>query len=461
MMTAENFCARLTVECGVRPGDHVLAAVSGGADSVALLVCLCGVRERLGILVSCAHMEHGIRGEASLADMAFVRQLCEKMRVPFYGEHADVPAYARENGCGLEAAARTLRYAFLQRTAETIGAQHIALAHHAMDQAETVLLHAARGSDVNGLCAMRWRRGNLIRPLLGEMPQSLREDLLARGISWREDETNDDVAYARNRVRREAIPALLAAYPGAVQSLCRLARAAQRDERHFEAEITRAGIIRRPLVDGVALHVKQLRALDEALLSRVLVRSLAQAGIDSQPSEVIDRVTDAVLAGREETVNLQGGAYAVVSSKTVCMVTGRKAADMPLRPEGETCTPFGTFTVREARPGETGDGIFAQVFDEETLRGSIVTSRREGDAITPFGRHTPVKLKKLMIDAGIERPIRNSLPVLRQGKTILWAVGLRPSASCAARGSRRLMVEYKSLISDTHAGDGIQTNREE
>ena len=167
----ETFVGRLRGACAVLPGSHVLVAVSGGADSTALLCFFCEIRETYPISVSCAHVEHGIRGAASEEDMRFVKALCEQKNVPFYGGRVDAPGYARAHGCGLEEAARALRYDFLEKTAEAVGADAIALAHHRGDQAETVLLHAARGSDIRGLCAMRWRRGKLIRPLLDAEPE--------------------------------------------------------------------------------------------------------------------------------------------------------------------------------------------------------------------------------------------------------------------------------------------------
>lgn len=442
-MTAESFALSLTRACGVCPGDHVLAAVSGGADSVALLVLLGEVSGALSLTVSCAHMEHGIRGQTSVEDMRFVEALCGRMDIPFYAEQADVPAYARENGLGLEDAARTLRYAFLTRTAKAIGAAHIALAHHAQDQAETVLMHAARGSDVRGLCAMRYRRGNLIRPLLGETPEALRAYLRARGQTWREDETNGDAAYARNRIRAEALPALLAAYPGAVQAMCRLAQAAQRDEAHFAALLDTLPIARRMLVDGVALPRAELAALDDALLGRVLVRELECAGFGTQEAGVVDRLVSTVRSGGD--VNLTGGAHAYAGRSYVCLIRAPQAVpDTALALTGETETPYGVFAVRPAREGETGNGIDSQTMDESLLAGCVVTGRREGDILVSFGRRTGVRLRKLMIDAGVERPIRNSLPILRKGDQILWAVGLRPSELCRAQGGRRLMVTYKS-----------------
>ena len=109
-MTADEFCLRLSKDCGVAPGSHVLLALSGGADSVALFCLLLEARESMPLVLSCAHVEHGIRGEASLSDLAFVRALCEEKNIPLYTAHVDAPAYARAHGCGLEDAARTLRY---------------------------------------------------------------------------------------------------------------------------------------------------------------------------------------------------------------------------------------------------------------------------------------------------------------------------------------------------------------
>ena len=444
MTTAESFALSLTRDCGVREGDHVLAAVSGGADSVALLIMLSEVRNVLSLTVSCAHMEHGIRPGTSEADMAFVQALCCRLGIPCYVERADVPAYAKAHGIGLEDAARTLRYAFLAKAAGDIGAEHIALAHHAQDQAETVLMHAARGSDMRGLCAMRYRRGNIIRPLLDWQPQALRAYLEANGQPWCEDETNGDLAYARNRIRAEVIPALTAAYPGVVQALSRLARAAQRDEEHFAAALDQLVLTRRTLVDGAALLLSDLIGLDAAMLSRVLAREVERIGLGVQDASAIDGICYAIKHGEETSINLTGGAHVHIGQQYVCFTRLLEAVpETALLLHGETKTPYGIFAVRAALEGETGDGVTCQAMDEALLEGALVTGRREGDGLVPFGRHTAVKLKKLMIDAGVERPIRNSLPVIRKGEKILWAVGLRPSELCRAQGGRRLMVIYK------------------
>ncbi|MBQ8616836.1 MAG: tRNA lysidine(34) synthetase TilS [Clostridia bacterium] len=430
-MTADEFSTRLFRDCALEPGSHVLVALSGGADSTALLCFFLEIAQRYPLRVSCAHMEHGIRGEDSLSDLAFVRALCKEKSVPLYSAHADVPAYSREHGCGMEDAARRLRYAFLYETADAIGADAIALAHHAGDQAETVLLHAMRGSDVKGLCAMRYRSGRLIRPLLDVRPQALREYLRAISQSWREDGSNADTVYLRNRIRHDILPAMENTVPGTGAALMRLARAAQRDEDYFAAQLDAMNLGEIPLVDGIAVPVEKLRGMHPALLSRALVRLMDRAGIGAQSADVIEAIMDALDAG-EGCVNLTCGAHAWAGEKHLCLTCADKAiADTPLNVPGRTKTPFGEFDVRQALEGETGDGKRTQRMPARLLRGAYVSSRREGDVMIPFGKSTSVKIKKLMIDAHVERAMRKSVPIVRdeQGK-ILWAVGLRPDERC-------------------------------
>ena len=153
---AEALCAQY-----LNKAQRVLAAVSGGADSMCLLYFL---REQ-GYDVSCAHFNHRLRGEEAVRDEEFVRAWCEKEGIPFYSGSSDVRAHARKTGKTVEEAARDLRYAFLRETAKKLNAQ-LTLAHHADDNAETVLLNLVRGTDLHGLCGMRPKQGDLVRPFL-------------------------------------------------------------------------------------------------------------------------------------------------------------------------------------------------------------------------------------------------------------------------------------------------------
>lgn len=449
-MTAEIFCRVLQFECGVAPGAHVLAAVSGGADSVAMLCLLDEAREKLGVRVSCAHVEHGIRGGDSVADMEFVRELCVQKNIPFYASRVDVPAYAKEKGCGHEAAARELRYAFLEETRRTVGADVIATAHHSGDQAETLLMHAARGSDLRGLCAMRLKSGRLIRPLLCASPQELRAYLASRGQLWREDATNADTEYSRNAVRRRVLPELERVYPGAQEALSRLAFAAQRDEDFFSRQIAALGIELIPLADGVAVETVPLRGLHEALLSRILVRLMDAAGAQAS-SHTLDVLIRAIRRGETKAAVGVGSAdgqtiQARFGERYLCVTRPySEIAETPLAGDGETRTPFGVFFVRDALAGETGDGKACQLVPARLLDEAVVTARREGDAMIPFGQHHLIKVKKLLIDSGVERAMRRSVPVVRSREGIFWLPVLRPGEICrAAQGEKTKMIAFRA-----------------
>lgn len=201
-------------------GGTMLVAVSGGRDSVCLLHYLATMPRDFS--VAAAHLDHGQRPTAG-RDVAFVRQLCRELDVPLTVERADVPALARQRGVGLEEAGRMARYDFFRRTADSLGAQRIATAHHAADQAETVLLNLVRGTGMQGLAGIPPVRGRIVRPLLETSRDDIETYLKTHGLSHVEDETNRDTSLGRNRLRREVMPGLLSLHPGAAASICRTA----------------------------------------------------------------------------------------------------------------------------------------------------------------------------------------------------------------------------------------------
>lgn len=443
-MTKDEFSLRLYKDCAVKPGAHVLAAVSGGADSMALLCFLLEICDTYPLRLSCAHVEHGVRGAQSMEDMAFVREVCARNGVAFFAAHVDAPGYAEKHGCGLEDAARTLRYAFLYSAAEEAGADVIALAHHAGDQAETVLLHAVRGCDMRGLCGMTYRSGRLVRPLLGCAPQELRAYLTSAGQQWREDATNAEVEYARNRIRHMVMPELERVNTGAADALCRLSRSAQRDEDYFARQVDALDLRMTLLPHGGAFLREQLDGLHPALLSRALVRMAALSGFEPQSARAIQAIMQA-LEQEEASVNLTGGAHAVIGRKYLCLVRADQSiGDTALAVPGVTDTPFGRFEVRAAAPDETGDGKREQRMPARLLSGAVIGARRQGDTMIPFGRHTPVKVKKLMIDAGIERAMRAGMPLLRSAEgEVLMVFGLRCAEACRdARQEEQMIVRF-------------------
>ncbi|MBQ1892584.1 MAG: tRNA lysidine(34) synthetase TilS, partial [Clostridia bacterium] len=218
----------------LRKDESVLIGLSGGADSVALLVILKQLAPRYGWKLNAAHFNHGIRGVGAEDDQLFCRDLCDMMGVPFYTETGDVPAYARENGMSIETAGRLLRYDFLGRIKEKTGCTAIAVAHHMNDNAESILLHLVRGSGLRGLIGINPRRDDVIRPLLCVMKDEIEKYLEREGIAYHTDETNLIADGSRNRIRLDVMPYLMKHInPGIVPTLCGMSELLSQDENYL------------------------------------------------------------------------------------------------------------------------------------------------------------------------------------------------------------------------------------
>lgn len=190
----------------IQPGGRVLAGVSGGADSVCLLMVLLELQKRMEFEIQVVHVEHGIRGKESLQDAEYVRKLCEQYQVPFLCVSCDIPQMARERKLSTEEAGRLARYEIFEKTAREWAADHIAVAHNKNDQAETILWNLARGSGLDGAAGIRPVRGKIIRPLLECGREEIEAYLRQKGIVWREDATNQGLDYTRNIIRNQILP---------------------------------------------------------------------------------------------------------------------------------------------------------------------------------------------------------------------------------------------------------------
>lgn len=225
-------------------GKTVLCALSGGRDSMALLSLLLKLGEERGFAVAAAHYNHSLRDTAR-RDEEFVRAWCEKNGVPLTVGRGDVAVFARERKTSVEDAARILRYRFLESAADEWGADFIATAHHADDNAETVLLHLLRGAGLQGLCGIPPVRGRIIRPLLGADRKAIDRYVTENSIPFVEDETNGETKYERNRLRHELLPLLEELSPGAAERIAAAAARLRADneylERHAAALLPPAG----------------------------------------------------------------------------------------------------------------------------------------------------------------------------------------------------------------------------
>lgn len=275
----------------LKKGMGIVVACSGGPDSLVLADVLARWQPKYRLRLVIAHFEHGIRGAASREDAAFVRSWCEEKHLPFAMEAADVPRLAREAGTSVETMGRELRYAFLERVRLERGMDVIATAHHADDQAETVLMHILRGTGLQGLAGIRPRRGCIIRPLLGVTKADILAYAEQAGLNPREDVTNAMADCLRNRVRLELLPHLRQSYnPAITRALCQLADIAA-DEQELALGHVPAMYL--------PLDCQAFRRLGTPS-QRIVVRRLWQEATGSTtdlPWEAVERVRSLAVAG--------------------------------------------------------------------------------------------------------------------------------------------------------------------
>ena len=291
-------------------GRHILVAGSGGLDSTALLHLLHAQARRHRLVLAVGHVNHGLRGEASEADEAAVRALAEALGVPMHSQRAD-PRPRREGGPSrtrptLQEAAREARYEALRALAGACGAERIATAHTADDQAETVLLRLLRGSGPDGLAGIPERSPDsvIVRPLLQLSRRALEAHAGAHGLVWREDASNAKPDYARNRLRLHWLPGLASEFnPQLLRALAGLAEAQRRDTEWIEAQVEREAASRFS-EDGtwLVIDAKDWAELPEALARRVARAALRRCGIGREVSRVhLTRMLAFLRTGRSGT----------------------------------------------------------------------------------------------------------------------------------------------------------------
>ena len=297
-------------------GRAVAVAVSGGIDSVALAHALQEVAQRSRLRLSIAHVNHGLRGAESDADQGFVEALGTRLGLAVRVERVD-PRAARLAGPSrdrpsLQEAARTLRYAALARLAERTGADCIATAHHADDQAETLLLRILRGTGPDGLAGIPERSpdGRVVRPFLGVTRGEIERYAAGRSLRWREDPSNASPRYARNRLRREWLPGLSRAFnPRLLRALAGLADAQRRDSEWLEAAVAAEAAERFTMAGGwLRINLERWRQLPESLSLRLARRALRECGAGRLAARVHLARMDALLrSGARRAIELPGG----------------------------------------------------------------------------------------------------------------------------------------------------------
>jgi tRNA(Ile)-lysidine synthase len=427
-------------------GDTVVVALSGGADSVALTDAMASAAPLLGFQVVLAHLDHQLRDSAS-ADSAFCADFARRLGVPFRLGRADVRGRMARDHAGLEDAARRERYEFLQAVRHETGARFIALGHTRDDQAETFLLRLLRGAGADGLGSMRPRSGELLRPILTLSRQDVLDHLAARGLAWREDPTNGDVALLRNRVRHELLPYLETRFnPEVRDALARAAELLAEDSAALDARLG-ARLAETVRTDG-ASRILPLAALTGAPVgeSRRLLRGLVEQagglrGVSAHHIEAVRALCDKPGASGHH-LPLPGRRQALVSFGELRVGPAPAVAavyELPLSVPGRVDLPGGLSVCAALEPGPRGIALDSAVI-AAPASALVVRTRRAGDRVEEAGRE--MSLKRFLMRHRIPAPERAGLPLVASGSRVLWVPGRSPvQAPTGGVGSVRLSLE--------------------
>ena len=386
----------------IKPGDEVICAISGGADSVALLFALYLLQQKLEFRLSAAHFNHRLRGEESDRDEAFVRALCDRYDIPLHVGSASVTAGKK----GLEAAAREARYGFFS----TLPGK-IATAHTADDNAETVLMHLIRGTGLKGLGGITPGTDKLIRPMLTVTRQDVLDFLEEYCLRYVTDSSNHTDDFLRNRIRHHVMPMLVTENPRFAENITEMALSLRQDE----------AFLQRAAADASTLDVHVLRGMDTAIRRRVLEQFLKDNAV-KEPEHRHLALVEALVFSEKPSARaaLPGGVTIERCYDTLRVMPKGELEAVQLKCPGETILPDLGLKI-SCSPAQqicNTDTVFTVcVHGDVWLRG-----RQTGDTIRlPGGSKT---LKKLFIDRKIPASQRHRIPVLTDGEGILAVYGI-------------------------------------
>lgn len=459
----------------IEPGDLILAGVSGGADSVCLLLLLQKLQKEMDFSLEVIHVEHGIRGEESRQDAVFVEELCQKEGITCHICHRDVPGYAASKKIGLEEAARILRYDSYREKARETGrtSVKIALAHHADDNAETILFQMIRGSGIKGLCGMQAKRDieggiTVIRPLLGVTRREIEGYLRKHGQSFRQDSTNLDTDYSRNRIRHKILPQMEKINSRAVSHIVQSAGMLQEISEYLKEqveEIQKRECSFRPDACEIKQHLFEgyPKVLQQETIHQVLgTVAGSRKDIGIVHVEAVQGLAD-LQVGRKR--NLPYGMEAERTYEGICIRRGGRE----VQKEPETYE----ITEKELRRAEEGevitifltDGKFQfRIFDfqgdiekiqkktytkwlnyDKIKCGLQIRRRAAGDYLMIDKDGHKKKLKDYFTGEKVPGNKRDAIWLLAEGSHVIWVVGGRISADYRIRQDTKKILEVRMI----------------
>lgn len=398
-------------------GERVTVALSGGADSVSLLFALLRLQKRLDITVSAAHFNHMIRGAEADRDEAFARGLCERLGVPFIAGRGDVPKYAAENKISEEAAARELRYAFLEKTDGLV-----ATAHTASDNFETVLFNLTRGAALGGLCGIPPKRGKFIRPLLFCTREDVEQYCRENSLDFITDSTNLSDDYTRNNIRHNVIPVLKEINPSAETAVMRTVLSLSETSDFI------TGIADRFLSDNINKGGLCVASLSHPAAAKAAIRRFAEIQAGFQPDNAH---TDALYY-----IARNGGRTSLPQNFEGICKNGILKIEKKDR-ENAVKYRFNVKTERRINDlftkSEKVNNLLLKnsLACDKIIGKSVLRTRQPGDSIRLAGRGCTKTLKKLFCELAVPQEMRAYIPVIADDKGVIWIYGIGVADRCA------------------------------
>ena len=387
-------------------GGAVLVALSGGADSTALLHFLYSVKEKYNLTVSAAHLNHCIRGEEADRDQSFCKILCEKYNIPFYSKTVDIPALSRQRQISEELCGREERYAFLESLADELNAK-IATAHNADDNAETLIFNITRGSSLRGAAGIPPKRGRIIRPLIGVTRAEIEEYCRQNGLDFVTDSTNLGDDYSRNKIRHRVIPVLRELNPSFEAAVMRFTNSAAETADYLDIQ---AGTALENAAADYGYRADSLLGNHAAVLNAAINILLKKYNVQTDYKKLaliseILRNGGAVELNRSFTAFCRRNIFSITESE--------KACGLEIELNGSVTFQF------------MGKRVAASINNSEKENKSLVfRTRREGDMFSFQKRNITKPLGKALREINVPPQLRDRVICLCEGATVLWCEAL-------------------------------------
>jgi len=444
-------------------GERVIIGLSGGPDSVYLLVILNNLKEELELELHALYIDHGLRPDETSREIKFCKKLCEGFNIPFIVKSIDVKYYAKEKKINRQEAARQLRYQVFDETAFKIKAQRIALGHTADDQAETLLMRLFRGSGLTGLSGIPPIRGIIIRPLIEIERREIEEYLEKEEIAFIIDSSNLREDYLRNKIRLSLIPMLMELNPHIIKTLSKTAEIFREEERYLDTLVSKTlmKLISRKYESRIELFLSHLEALDKVVLRRTLRRVIDETkGLRGINFIHIEDIIQLIRKGKSgDRLHLPRGIRVIKDYSTLILTSEPpvKLAPYTFKVPGEIHLKEAGMRIKAsiAEPSDIGDFNKAvreyaefktsALFDAGGLNFPLmVRSRKSGDFFYPLGLRKKKKLQDFFVDVKVPKEERDKIPLIVSGEDIVWVVGYREDERFKVTGETKKILKLEA-----------------